>query len=264
METPSAARLAPLLALVIGLTACRSTASSDAARSAVLVLGMTHDGHLESEAYGIDEIQDIVRRYDPDFILAEIPPDRFERARLEFLANGTIEEPRVRRFPEYIDAIFPLLLELDFEIVPCAAWTRPMAEARSAKLALLERTRPEDSAAVEAGMAWIQERVAVEGLDPDAGTLGALGIHTRRYDSIVEAGLEPYDRLFNDELGPGGWTNINRAHYAHIAAALDEHKGSGKRFLVTFGSWHKYWILKALRERDDVALIPLRAVLAVE
>ncbi len=36
-------------------------------------------------------------------------------------------------------------------------------------------------------------------------------IHTDAYDDAVEIGLSVYNRLFNDELGPGGWDNINAA-----------------------------------------------------
>ena len=87
-----------------------------------------------------------------------------------------------------------------------------------------------------------------------------LGIDTERYDAIVKRGLGPYDRLFNDDLGDGGWTNINAAHWALIEAALDEHRGEGKRFLVTFGAWHKYWFLERLREREDVVVLQLAEV----
>ena len=94
-----------------------------------------------------------------------------------------------------------------------------------------------------------EEQLKQEGLDKDP-----LKIHTDRYDAIVKRGLEPYNRLFNDDLGPGGWDNINRAHYQLIASALDRHKGQGKRFLIMFGAWHKYWLLERLRLRDDIVL----------
>ena len=81
------------------------------------------------------------------------------------------------------------------------------------------------------------------------------GIHSDRYDAIVAEGMEPHNRLWNDDLGAGGWDNINAAHYALIARALDAHRGEGKRFVITFGAWHKYWLLEQLRERDDVVVL---------
>ena len=38
------------------------------------------------------------------------------------------------RFPEYVDVVFPLTKEMDFEIIPTAGWTRIMAEERRDKL----------------------------------------------------------------------------------------------------------------------------------
>ena len=67
--------------------------------------------------------------------------------------------------------------------------------------------------------------------------------------------MAPYNRLFNDDLGPGGWDNINAAHYALIEAYLNEHSGEGQRVLITFGAWHKYWLLDRLRARDDIVLL---------
>ncbi len=80
-------------------------------------------------------------------------------------------------------------------------------------------------------------------------------INSAAYDSIETAAHEPYDRLFNSELGLGGWTNINVAHFANIARALDAHRGEGRRFVITYGAGHKEWILRALRQRDDITIL---------
>ena len=66
--------------------------------------------------------------------------------------------------------------------------------------------------------------------------------------------MEPYNRLWNDALGAGGWDNINAAHYALIERALDAHRGEGKRFVITFGAWHKHWFLRELRKRKDITI----------
>ena len=59
--------------------------------------------------------------------------------------------------------------------------------------------------------------------------------------------------LIPDDLGPGGWTHINTAHYALIATALDLHRG--QRILITFGAWHQHWFLDKLLERSDIELV---------
>ncbi len=97
-------------------------------------MGMIHSGHLTSKRYGIPQLEAIFKAITPDVVLTEIPPDRFEAAAAEFKTTDSIAEPRVRRFPEYVDVMFPLTKEMDFDIVPTAGWTKPMADARSKRL----------------------------------------------------------------------------------------------------------------------------------
>jgi len=222
-------------------------------KNRVIVLGMIHSGHRTSEIYSLDVLRDAIEKIDPDFVLCEIPPDRFEAARDEFAADGKITEPRVSRFPEYVDVVFPLTKTMDFEIVPCAGWTKAMSDDRNAKLKRWATERPDETAEVNAAEAKVEAIMASEG-DPN----DPLYIHTDHFDELVKEALEPYDRLFNDDLGPGGWTNINKAHSALIETALDEHSGEGETILITFGAWHKYWFLEQLRLRDDIEIVDSR------
>ncbi len=157
------------------------------------------------------------------------------------------------RFPEYTDAIIPLTEEMNFTMVPCAAWTAEMAADRRAKLDHWKTTRAAEYAEMERASEASDRQLAAEGIDEDP-----LKIHTDRYDELTKQGLEPYNRLFNDDLGLGGWDNINAAHYALISAALEEPGRHGKRFLITFGAGHKYWFLEQLRQRGDIVLRELR------
>ena len=74
----------------------------------VIVLGMIHSGHLSSSRYSISFLTDLIVEIDPDIILTEIPPDRFNQANEEFKQQGFISEPRVSVFPEYTKVVFPL------------------------------------------------------------------------------------------------------------------------------------------------------------
>jgi len=160
-----------------------------------------------------------------------------------FAADGTLKEARVQRFPEYVDVMFPLSRKLPFEIIGAAAWNEPMANYRRSALKKIEADPQRASEWTQyLGANQIMEK-ALDGRDDDP-----VFIHSDAYDTIIKQGLEPYDRLFNDELGPGGWRNINAAHYRLLARALDEHRGEGKRFLITFGpaqSMTAYWQLSA-------------------
>ena len=86
-------------------------------------------------------------------------------------------------------------------------------------------------------------------------------IHTHSYDSIQDISLQVYNKLFNVELGLGGWENINIAHYWYIEKALEKHRYKGKRFHIIYGAGHKGWFLRELRKRDDIRLLEMKSFL---
>jgi len=227
-------------------------------KNEVLVLGTIHSGHLTEDHYNLDYLDRLVRTIEPDLILAEIPPDRFDAAMAGYMRDDSISEPRVRRFPEYVDVIFPLTEEMDFQIIPTAGWTSPMAEERSQKL----RAISEDPDRLDD---WGQYVAANERSDSIYESTGKVNdpyfIHTDRYDSIQDIGLQVYNQLFNTELGLGGWDNINIAHYWNIEKALEKYRYQGKRILITYGAGHKGWFLRELRKRDDIILMDMHRFL---
>ena len=227
-------------------------------KNEVLVMGMIHSGHRTVEGYNIEVVNNLVRAIDPDYILVEIPPDRYPIAKEEFDEKDTITEPRTRVFPEYVEGLFPLSKELDFEMIPTAGWTAPMNNYRRQKLnAIRNDTSRTDDWAIytEAGQrsARLMEKMGDRN-DP-------YFIHTDLYDSIVDIRYQVYNELFNEELLLGGWDNINIAHYWHIEKALEKHRYEGKRFLITYGAGHKGWFLRELRKRDDITLIEMKPFL---
>jgi len=222
------------------------------AKNEVIVMGMIHGAHRTSTRYGLDTVRRLIRAINPDYVLPEIPPNRFDRAQREFEATGVVEEPRVKRFPEYVDALFPLTKDMNFEIIPTAAWNAPMSDYRNAVLRRISKdpARETDWAAYKRAEKEAAVAVASGGAPDDPRW-----IHTDAYDDAEEIELSVYNRLFNDEIGPGGWDHINTAHYANIARALDAHRGEGKRFLITYGAGHKGWFLRHLRSRNDITLL---------
>lgn len=224
------------------------------AKNEVLVFGMIHSGHRTQPEFGIDVLTAFIREIKPDIILTEIPPDRFPTAMKEFQETDSIKEPRVIRFPEYIDVVFPLSKEMDFEIIPTAGWTKPMADARSQKLRSIREdpNREADwSRFAEAG------RLSDSLMDLTGKRYDPYWINSPIYDSLAEIRLSVYNELFNEELGDGGWDNINEAHFSYIAKALDQYQNQGKRVLITYGAGHKGWFLRALKKRDDIKLLNL-------
>lgn len=222
-------------------------------KTEVLVLGMIHSGHLTSERYSLDVVKDLIRQIKPDYICAEIPPNRIEAAMEQFKRDGVITESRVKVFPEYIDAIFPLLNEMDFQIIATAGWSAEMNDYRRRRLSELSNTPARASQWQEHQAAMKTMTEAITAMDGDDNPRA---IHTDEHDALVDQGLRgPYNKYFNDDLADGGWDNINAKHYALIAKHLDSVRGQGKRVLVTFGSGHKGWFLRELRQRDDVQLL---------
>ncbi|SHI61613.1 hypothetical protein [Aquimarina spongiae] len=239
-------------------TAKNDTNDKENKKNEVLVLGAIHGGHLTDSVYHTAYLTQLIRAIQPDYILAEIPPDRFDQAVKEFKENDSISESRVRRFPEYVDVVFPLTKEMNFEIIPTAGWTLPMAQERSQKLRAISKdsTRIED---------WNAYRKANRISDSVYQATGKVNdpyfIHTHTYDSIQDIALQVYNDLFNVELGLGGWDNINIAHYWKIEKALEKHRYQNKRMLIIYGAGHKGWFLRELRKRDDIKLLEMKPFL---
>ena len=253
-----------ILLILIYFSACQAVNDSgkenskEDLKNEVIVLGTIHSGHLTDSIYNIAFLEKLIPEINPDFILAEIPPDRFDEAMSGFMKDDTISEPRVMRFPEYVDVVFPLTKKMDFEIIPTAGWTRPMAQARSQQLKAIsiDPNRTADWQAYTAANHLSDSIYEATGKVNDP-----YFIHTPAYDSIQDISLQVYNRLFNLELGLGGWENINIAHYWNIQSALIKHRYKGKRFLIIYGAGHKGWFLRELRKRDDIKLLDMKPFL---
>ena len=220
-------------------------------KNEVLVVGTIHGEHRTSARYSLSVLRQLLVAIRPDVVLTEIAPNRFDEAMREFTRTGTITEPRVVRFPEYVDVLFPLTRTMKFTIVPTAGWTRPMDAYRTAALKRIEL----DASRSDEWRAYQHAQHRADSLVARFGADNPYFINSARYDSIQTDAHEPYNRLFNSELGPGGWDNINIAHFGNIARTLDEHRGEGRRFVITYGAGHKEWFLRELRKRDDIVML---------
>ena len=227
-------------------------------KNEVLVLGTIHGGHLTDSVYNTAYLEKLVLEIDPDFILAEIPPNRMATAMAGFQRDDSISEPRVMRFPEYTDVIFPWTKTMDFEIVPTAGWTAIMANERREKLQSISK----DSSRTKDWQRYVAANKRADSLYKAIGLVNdPYFIHTHSYDSIQDIALQTYNELFNEELALGGWENINIAHYWNIEKALEENRYQGKRFLIVYGAGHKGWFLRQLRKRDDIELLQMEPFL---
>ena len=233
----------------------RPVRSEDGPATEVAVMGMIHGTHRTSASWGIDEVMQTIENFRPDIICAEIAPDRWARIERDLGARGVIEDPRVLRFPEYADdgAILRRMSQLGYRVEPCAGWSSEMSDSRNATIAsfdelpLFEQVRGRYRAAVASVRATLGE--------PSRPADDPRYIHSPEADDRQKAELALYDEYQNDLIGPGGWTNLNVAHYRLIDAVIRENPGA--RILVTFGAGHKYWFLERLRIREDIELLDL-------
>ncbi len=253
--------LAFVFVFSILIMGCKEVAQEKGIRptkNEVLILGTIHSGHFTDSIYTTNYLDKLIRKIKPDYILAEIPPDRIKEAMRGFKRDDSISEPRVMRFPEYTDVVFPLSKEMDFKIIATAGWTKPMADERTAKLKAISQ----DSARAADWKAYLEgNRLSDSMYQSTRKVNDPYFIHTNSYDSIQDIALQPYNRLFNEELGLGGWENINIAHYWNIEKALEKHRYEGKRFLIIYGAGHKGWFLRQLRKRDDIKLLQMKPFL---
>ena len=238
--------------------AARPSVGAVRRKSEVIVIGTIHGEHRTSQRYGTSVLRRLLEAMRPDYVLTEIAPNRLQATQAEFAATGRITEPRVTRFPEYVDVLFPLTRTMKFTIVPTAGWTRPMDQFRTAAMKRFEA----DPSRRSEWEAYTRANQVADSLVALAGADNPYFINSNAYDEIQTIAHEPYNRLFNAELGPGGWDNINVTHFGNIARALDAHRGDGKRFVITYGAGHKEWFLRALRLRDDVTLLDVAPFLA--
>ncbi len=220
----------------------------------VIILGTLHSGHLRQKEYSLKVLKEIITTIKPDIVLAEIPPDRFYIAQGEWKKNKKIREKRVMQFPEYTDVIFPLSDKLHFEIIPVSAWTEQMAETREQKLYEISND-PDRQDDWETYL--LAKEKSADAIESKGNGADPLWINSTEYDDLLEIELKVYNQLFNDELGTGGWENINKAHYSLIKKALDRFEGKSKKILITFGAGHKGWLRKALSKKKTIKLIDL-------
>ncbi len=247
--TPAPPRTPPVRAVTQAMS--RVVAGARPRRNEVVVVGTIHGGHRTSARYGTAVLRKLLEELRPDYVLTEIAPNRLDAAMREFTTTGKITEPRVVRFPEYVDVLFPLTRTMKFTIVPTAGWSKPMDAYRTAALKRIEA----DSSRGAEWSEYTRANALADSLIAARGADDPYFINSAAYDSIETTSHEPYNRLFNAELGPGGWDNINRLHFGHIARTLDAHRGEGKRFVITYGAGHKEWFLRELRKRDDITLL---------
>jgi hypothetical protein len=228
-------------------------------KTRVFVLGMLHDGHLDSELWGLDQVRETIRRINPDVVGLELSDDNLAAALETWTANKMVEDERTLRFPEYVQVVLPLMDEMEFEVASIAMWHEMLDGMRRGKIADFNKLdefaqQREEYAAAKI---WTKDWLAARGVtaldDP-------YYIHSWDADIYARGKSGAYDFYLNEVIGrPSGWTYVHDEHYEKIINVLREYPG--KTVLLTFGTNHIYWFHELLRWHPDVELVDVRPYL---
>ena len=248
-------RIPLLLALL-----CAPFAHAQGGKTRVAVLGAIHGSHLSSKGYSVKAVIETVRKYRPDVVFVEIPPELFaahvkaiDRKGFGTTKGDLAGQRWIGAFPELYRGVIPLRKELGFEVVPVSGW-RPQASSDRKEFwqgagkqgVMADRRRIYDQ--VRAALTEIQDRERHRE-DPRF-------VNSQHYSDLRQLERTLWAACFDEGLGRGGEGAINRAHWRNIAAGLERHRG--KRILIVYGAAHRYWFLRELRKRRDVELLNVR------
>ena len=124
---PSSIRLLLISALAISLTPFSpaeephsdiAPPDQKAALTEVILLPTMHRRHLRDKFYTLKRLESIMHAIKPDFVCSEITPNS-----LKNFDQGK-KDSRLSLFPEFTQVILPLRKKLNYEVIPCSAWTK--------------------------------------------------------------------------------------------------------------------------------------------
>ena len=240
-----------------------SAVSAGDGKTEVAVLAAIHSGHLKSKAYSVRVVIDIVRRYKPEIVLVEVPPDQYNASveRIDKTGFKTTKKDLaglrwISAFPEIYRGIIPLRKEMKFRIEPVSGWT-PAASGERRKF---WKDRGNESDVREMRRVWEAVRSALNEIRArENDTENPKFLNSQHLTDLRQLERTAWSACFDKGLGRGGEVAINEAHWKNIAKQLDTWRG--KRVLIVYGAAHRYWFLRELRRRRDVTLIDIAAYL---
>ena len=212
-----------------------------ARQTEVIVLSTLHQLHSEVDGYSYDDLSCLIEELDPDVLAVELTAKDLESRRNQ----------QVKR--EYQEAVFPLLEEHDYKLVPLEP-AQPLYD----EIVALIRTAQSDlskSKPLLAEAFTIYSESLYEMLREN--WISAREVNSRETDRLFES----KHRFQNAIFGPmekEGWTRWNQYFLDQILDAVMINPG--KRIVVLVGAEHSYWLREHLKDhaillRDTEALL---------
>ena len=107
-----------ILSMVLMVTAQELKPPVLESKNEVILMPTIHSGHKkEGEFYNLERLASAVSKVRPDIICTEITPKSFGKV------QAGKRDKRLSFLPEYTEVILKLQKKLNYEIIPCSAWT---------------------------------------------------------------------------------------------------------------------------------------------
>lgn len=227
-------------------------------RGTVSFLGTLNERHNGGQ-FDIDTIEYVVRAFEPDVVLVQLPPDSFDDALLESDdLDGDVIDPALinntwlSELPELYGAVLPLRDELGYEVIPVSGWT----DAARDDLAAFEAAHPNGPMERWYVVSYGALQAAIIG---SRGARDPRWLHGDEYLELTTAVSRWLAYYSEEQMGAAGELTLHAAHARLIDPALDAHRGA--RILVVFAHTSRWYIEPLLRARDDFRFQPISAFL---
>ena len=227
-------------------------------RSPIAMLGTLNAGHLGG-GYDLSVVEYVIRAFEPDTVLVELPPEEFEAALAEsdrfdgdVVDRSVIGNNWLMNLPELYEVVLPLRHQLGFDVVPVSAWSEYALEDQAAFEAAhphgpMERWYVLSNAALQAAM-----------LDNN-GARDPHWLHGAEFLELITAASRWLAYYSEEDMGDAGELRLHAGHARLIAPALDERPG--QRVLIIFAVTSRWYLEPLLRNRDDFRFQPISAFL---
>lgn len=226
--------------------------------STVAFLGTLHEVH-DRIGYPLETVEHVIRAFEPDLVLVELPPDAFDDALAQadaYAETGTeITERWLHDKPELYEVVLPLRHDLGYEVLPVSGWTQAAEAARDAYY-FVNPHGPMERHYVIANAAF--HATFLE----NTGFSNPTWLHGTEYLRLLTDASRWLSYYAEEQMGLGGELHVQSRHAALIEDAVRAFPG--RRILVVFDTTARWYIEPVLAGIEGAQLVPTTRFLPAE
>lgn len=219
--------------LLSGMSVPHAAAADETAPAEVIVLSTLHQLHEETTGYTYRDLSALIEYLDPDVLAVELTAEDL----------GSRREQRIKR--EYREAVFPLIDEHDYEVVPLEP-DQPLYDEIVGLIRQSQNALTSDSPALAQSFSDYTDALYA---DLRARWTSACAVNSTTTDRLFESKHRFQAAMFGP-LEAEGWRRWNQHFLDRILEAAGSNRGS--RLLVLVGAEHAYWLREQLSGHDVV------------